>query len=231
MRRISLFCFVLCISFQSYSQIYFTYGYGGSFTNPKGLNQFVENYNATRSWLNKEMKSFSYLDGISVTLGAGFGGGSIDMEYALRAQKRFADGIDAAGDDVTRQVKHRQNAFAVSTGGMFVEGSGGVAFGLRTEFGNQKINTRLYETNGSKSDWEKYDMGLMVNTGPVLKIFFGEDGGLAALSLHYTFGLLNRNVSEIEDLINHSNPPDDAERFDNNTGGFGFGVSFGVFGS
>jgi cell division protein FtsW (lipid II flippase) len=138
MRRISLFCLLLCIAFQSYSQVYFTYGYGGSFTNAKGLNQFVENYNARRTWLNTEMKPFSYLDGISVSVGLGFGGGWVDMEYALRARKRFADGIDAAGDDVTRQVKLRQNVFAISTGGMFVEGSGGVAFGLRTEFGNQK---------------------------------------------------------------------------------------------
>ncbi len=43
------------------------------------------------------MKSFSYVDGLTVTFGVGLGGGWFQTEYGIRAQKRFANSIDAFG--------------------------------------------------------------------------------------------------------------------------------------
>ena len=231
MFRFIVFVSILFTSFYGYSQVYFTYGYGANFANVKGLNQFVDNYNTSRSWLNKEMKSFSYVDGFTVSLGLGAGGGWLETEYAFRGQKRFANGIDALGDDVTRQVKLKQGSVAISIGGMFLEENGGVAFGVRSDMGTQKLLTRLYETGMDKPDWEKYDLGFIINTGPTMKIFLGEDGALGTLSFYYTFGWFKTNVYELEADVNHSNPAEKDKRFDNKNNVFGINLAFGIYGA
>ncbi len=232
MRWLSVLIVVWFCSLQSFGQAYFTYGYGSNFANVKGLNQFVENYNTSRSWLRTEMKPFSYVDGLTITFGAGLGGAWIETEYGFREQKRFADGIDAMGDDVTRQVKLKQGGLAMSVGGIYVDEGGGVAFGLRTAFSHQKILTRLYETGMDKPDWEKYDLRFIANTGPALKVFLdGRGGALGTISLYYTFGLFKTNAYEIEADVNHSNPVEKDKRFQNKNNVFGFNIAIGVYGT
>lgn len=230
MKRLLLISLILFLSIKASSQVYFTYGYGSNFAKVDGLNQFVDNYNSYRSWLRTEMKPFSYVDGLTATLGVGAGVAWLETEYAFRSQKRFADGIDVFDDDVTREVKLKQGGLAISLGGLFVEDGGGSAFGLRTEFGRQKLLTRLYKTGTDKPDWEKYDLRMLVNTGPVMKIFLDAgEGVLGTITLYYTFGLFKTNVYEIEADVNHSNPPEKDARFQNKNNVFGFNIAFGLY--
>ena len=230
-KKLVILLFYTCSSLGSSAQVYFTYGYGSNFSNVHGLNQFVASYNDTRPWLDKELKSFAYVDGFVVNFGAGIGPGWVEFEYAFRAQKRSAEGI-GTGNAFIRDVKLKQPTFAISSGIIFVENEGGVSLGLRTEFGKMKVKTRVYENASDKPDWDTYDLGLKLNTGPVLKIFIAPEADiLGTLSIYYTFGLLKNNVYEIEEDINHTSPTYKDERFQNSNGLFGFSFAFGVFGS
>jgi len=60
------------------------------------------------------------------------------MEYNILSQKRITSDIGPLNGQAYRQVKLRNNNFAFPTGIMTAESEGGVAFGLRTEFGGQK---------------------------------------------------------------------------------------------
>jgi len=76
---------------------YFTFGYGGNATSLSGINVVVNNYNETRPWLDKQMHSFGYLDGITVAAGGGIDHFWGDFEYGARSQKRSASGTDLYG--------------------------------------------------------------------------------------------------------------------------------------
>lgn len=233
MYRYLLAVFICLASFKSYGQAaYFTWGYASNFASVKGINQVVNNYNTSRPWLDKEMKKFSYVDGIAVSFGAAAGNFWVDMEYGFRSQKRKASGLDLTGVDGTRELKLKQGAFAFSGGVIAVEDDGGVAFGIRGEFGTQKALTRIYESSSDKGDWDKINMGLMANVGPMIKIFIAPDeAALATISLYYTFGVVRTNAYELEESVNKSSPAYKDDRFKNGNGIFGFALAIGVFGS
>jgi hypothetical protein len=231
MRRFSILLFFAFITFHASGQAYFTYGYGSNFTSANGLNQFVKNYNDTRPWLDKDLKKFSYVDGFAVSFGAGLGTMWVDMQYGFRGQKRSANGTGTSGVHAIRDVKLKQAVFAFSSGVILVEDKGGVSFGVRGEFGKQKVLTRVYESSSEKPEWDKYDLGLIANLGPVMKIFIAPDAGaVGSLSIYYTFGIIKTNAYEVEEAINNSTPDYKDKKFQNDNGVFGFCLSFGVFG-
>jgi len=224
---------LLLFSLSSAGQVYFGYAYTGNTKSLKGLNQFVDNYNTSRTWLDKEMKDFGYLDGFTINFGAGIGAFWVDMEYNILAQKRIASGISPLNGQAYRQLKLRNNNFAFTTGVMAAESEGGVAFGLRTEFGGQKTLTRVFADKSDKGDWDKSDSELTLNAGPMMKIFIAPDAGAYfAISLYYTwgFGLFNTNHTYLDRQINNVNHIDDSPDFENKLHSFGFSISAGVFG-
>lgn len=232
MKRSILLFILLFILKTAHSQVYFGYGYGMNFTSVKGLNKVVSNYNSTRPWLDKEMKNFSYVDGLVINLGGGFAATMFDMEFGFRSQKRIAKGTGATGVAATREVKLRQNVFAFTFGGYLVETHGGFGFGLRTEFGEQKALTRVFETGGDKGDWNKIKFGGITNVGPAVKIFIAPgEGGVVTIAMYYTFGMVKANASDLERALNNKDLDDsENDAFKNRNGVFGITVVAGVFG-
>lgn len=226
--------FLLSISTSSFSQgFYFTVGYGGNNTSLEGVNAVVENYNTTRTWLDKKMKPFGYLDGMSVCLGTGFNHAWFDMEMAFRGQKRKASGTDLNGNYGTRHLRLRNNMFAMTIGGIGGENNTVIGGGFRMDLGQLKLKSKV-EYPTQKEDWSKVvDSHLILRIGPAVKLVIGDEGGAAiALTLNYGFDLLNPNVYRWDEAINHTDypwgPPD---TFKVRTNTFGFSVAFGIAGA
>ena len=90
--------FILFFSVTAKTQVgYFMLGYGGNVTNVDGINEVVNNFNETRPWLDKEMKPFSYLDGVVITFGGVIDHVWAETEYGFRSQKNSASGTDLYG--------------------------------------------------------------------------------------------------------------------------------------
>jgi hypothetical protein len=114
-----------------------------------------------------------------------------------------------------------------------VEQDGGVALGIRGEFGSQKLKTRVFKEGGDKGDWIKHDIGLIANMGPVMKIFLSPAPSVAlTMSVYYTFGLLKSNAGILEQSINNSSHVQERDdEFKNGNGLFGIGFTLSIFGS
>lgn len=212
------------------AQIYFGYGYGMAFTSVQGLNTITDEYNEIRPWLDSKMGNFSLVDGFIMNVGASYQGIWMDMEMSFRTKKKDAYGTPPGTDVLgTRQLKLQQNAFAWTMGGMAAENGGGVGIGLRTEFGGQKIKTRVYNEGQDKGEWDKAYDNLMINLGPSLKVLLISDGGASlAFTTYYTWGLFKNNMTKFASYLNsNADPYSEQDKYGNNNRVFGFNVTFG----
>jgi len=202
----------------------------GNFNNLSGINAVVDSYNTSRPWLDKEMKDFSYLDGMTVCLGTGLGHAWFDMEYGFRSQKRAASGTDLYGFFNTRELKMKNNNFALTIGGVGGNTTG-MGVGLRTEFGMLKLKTRVYGESSPKEKLEDLlDPRVSLKAGPMIKLF-GVVAGTSIItgSIYYTWSLLRYNVSDVDtDLNNNDYNYVEQPQFELRPSSFGFNISVGI---
>lgn len=211
--------------------IYMTHGYSGNFTSMKGLRLVTDNYNSTRSWLDKEMGNFGYLDGYSVNLGFLFGGALWnDFEYGFRGQRKTAFGTTPSGSFGTRELRLRNNTFAWTFGVGGASNDIAAMFGIRLEIGNHNLKSRVYYDGEEKGDFIQIDTKLLTSkVGPSLQLMFSLGGGaFLSFGTYYVFGIFKTNMTTSDEIINNSDwnfeTPD---IFDNSNHTFGFRIAFG----
>lgn len=232
MRSFLLSIVLVVVSLSAQSQILgFRHAYSFNFTSLKGLNQVVDNYNETRSWLDQEMKDFGLLDGYAVGFTAGGYSAWIDLEFSGRGQKRKAFGTDLFGNFGTRSLKLKNNTMALTIFGVATDETFAAGFGLRTEFGNNKLKTKI-EYEGNDPEWEVVQRDLTVKVGPSIRLINFVSSALdISLTGYFVFGLLKTNHTEADIKLNNTfYNYEKQDKFESNNNTFGIQISVGFLG-
>lgn len=228
------FIFSLLFSTTAVAQFgYFTLGYGGNFTNLEGINKIVTNFNETRPWLEKEMRSFGYLDGVTISLGAASNHSWTDMEYGFRSQKNSARGTDVSGDFNTQELKVRNGSFILNLGYITTECRFPFAAGLRMDLGGMVVKTRVYGESNPKEKMERIGFkDITLKIGPVVKIFavHTDQGTLISGSVFYARSLYPQQVTFMDVELNNSDFHTDDPQFRFQPHTFGFNINVGLSG-
>ena len=195
------------------------------------MNQVVDNYNISRSWLDQEMGTFGYLGGYSSEVGYM---NKIWLEggFNWRYRKRKAFGTDLFGDFGTRQLKFKSSCYGATIGWGVFESGFGFGIGARTELGNTKLLSRVYYPEDSgKGKFEKVnDHFFTLKSGPAIRIIIPITGGVyASLLLHYQYGIIGNNMTVSDQVINNTLYSGNQEIFDNSMHTFGFSISIGAY--
>jgi hypothetical protein len=200
--------------------VYGGWGYSANFTKLQGVNIVVNDYNELRDFLDDGMDEFRMLDGPTIQLGFAGNGVFTAFEMSWSNQKRRAEGVDITELLQRREIRVSHNHFSIFTGfGAFQE-EGGIGIGLKTSFGNLKIKTRVYPAAGDKADWETVSKELVMNSGPCLKIIFGDEAYFS-LDVYYTFGFFDPSANDLNLKLQGKNY-EDIEALNNSMNTFGF---------
>jgi len=193
------------------------------------MNTIVDEYNEIRPSLDKDMGQFGLVSGPVLNLGMGLDGFWIDMEMAFRSQVKRATGTPPDGMKGSREFKLMQNAFSWNMGFIGGNEDGGFGIGLRSEFGGQKVKTRVYNDGVKKGDWTEIFDDLMLNMGPMVKVvLMPSDGPSFTFASYYAFGLFKNNMTEGAAYINRNlDRYGDYPRYINSNGILGFNVTIG----
>jgi len=143
-KTILLFILFSFFTISIYAQAYIHVGYNAGF--PKkldSLNYIIDRYNATRSYLDKQMKHINYLDGINITFGGVFDGLFIGMGYTGGTQMRYAEGVDITGNLNRRDVKVSTHVYDMEFGFAFADTDEGAVFaGSSMSLGKYNVLSR-----------------------------------------------------------------------------------------
>lgn len=212
---------------------YFTLGYGGNVTNLEGINEVVKNFNETRPWLEKEMRSFGYLDGVTISLGLAHEQAWTDIEYGFRSQKNSAWGTDLSGDFNTQELKVRNGSFTLNLGYLATECRFPFAAGLRMDLGGMIVKTRVYGESNPKEKMEQIGFkDVTLKIGPVAKIFavLTDRGTIVSGSVFYVWSVYPQKVTYMDVELNNSNFFTDVLQFRFQPHTFGFNINVGLSG-
>jgi hypothetical protein len=209
-------------------------GYNANFFNPKGLNHVVNRYNELRDFLSKDMSQFKSMDGMTIQAAAGAAGFVMCIDYSWRGNVNEARGT-VQGIDFRRQIKYKENQFAVCLGGVAAEEGGAFSGGLRFEFFNPRVYTRLQEGENEMPEWTEIGSPtLNAKIGPFFKMYFGPKQMWPAtffVSGYYCFGLFNVKMYELDEYLNGSDYDVDFEypaEFLSKNSIFGLSVGYGL---
>lgn len=220
-----------------YSQLaYIGPGYRWNWSKLPGENAFIEDYNATRTWLDTEMEKIKSVNGFGFS--AGYGASNIWLGYDFygRKQETYAEGVAPISNTlVRRDLLIRNNVSNFNLGVAAGSQEAGICFGLQTSLVTQKVKTRVYESNDEPGEWEEpAGSFLNVSMGPALNFFItGSRESPVALQLHvaYTWGLLTTNWGELDETINGTfyNYEDYPEKYNTKPNYFSFGLGIAFF--
>lgn len=229
-------CCLLMMAFNPLKAQYWALdiGYTGSKVKLTGLNQVFDKYNSKRSYLENKLKDVNYLDGL--TLGFGFGGGHLLMEFRANFinANRYATGVDGnpaypPGAAFRRDIKVRQRnaVYTIGTGKVF-RGSDtdlGLVFGLRSELGSTKIFTRVYQDGTDVPEYEEPVVDeLLFRSGPTLiALISPREGLIIQMHTFYMYSLFGWDAYDLDRKL-HGGVPDETESPNH---ALGFALTFG----
>ena len=223
-----IFGILLLGIFQSNSQGYGFFGYGFGFTKLTDLNYIVGRYNNTRNFLDKEMKEFNNLDGLTFNFGYLFYGIDMGMGMTFRGKKHHSTGF-VNGQEFRRDLKVTNNSFYVNIGGGGNTGDYAIFGGLITEFGNFKVKTRSAEIDDvRKEDWIKPVEDIYCGAGLYLRFLFGNPG--IAIEPYIVWPLFSYDVGPVNKTINPNTYQNDQSDLSVYTRVIGLKISFGIVG-
>jgi len=201
---LSLFLLVNNVRAQDYNA-YFSGGYGFSFGSYKGFDEFVNNYNSTRTWLDKPMPKAWELDGFC--FGGGFNTDNllVDFQWTGRHHVFEASGTQLSGVYGYRQVKYRANTFNIGIGVGQGRPPAKVFFGASLDFGFNHMYTRTWLKGEDKPDFEStLDSKQSLATTIFLDMRFGRKLSFG-IKPYYQIHFFKHDFNNEEAMINESN--------------------------
>lgn len=239
MKKIFLITILNLISLQSiYSQyrddyFYLTAGYNFTFPSAGDLNYIIDRYNETRNYLTKDMGNVNSLSGPAFSAGYGMstGEGAWIFEGGITFNSSGEKSAEGVVQGVTAQRDLKVKTFLVNLGIGYLFNSGKLfeyGFGLFTDIGSLKIETRVYNQGDAIPDYtditpEGNTSLLAFTPTGFFNINFTKS---AALSVRpFYFGqIFKQDLTEVNKTLNPNTwIYDDSENFDSETlSSFGF---------
>lgn len=120
------------------------------------LDFVIDQYNDTRTYLDREMRDLANPSGVTIQYGVFTGRLLVEIGYTAQKRKTYAQGIDPSGQEVRRDLRLRQNAFEAGLGYRVFGGEwGGITPGVKASAGTFSVSTRVAPVDELKE--EKYE--------------------------------------------------------------------------
>jgi len=190
------------------AQFFMQFGYNAGIpTSLKNFNYVIDRYNETRTYLDKQMGHFNYLDGTSLSIGGILGPIFASCGYTGGGQKQHAQMTDNNGIIQRRDLWVKQRLFDMDFGVAFADVEKGSFFiGTSMSIGGFTVNTRSgAESELKDKNWEKINpWGDLNFTGGVfLRLQFTNPGLYIQPYFNFTPGkIFQSDVTEINEYLN-----------------------------
>ena len=204
-------------------------GYNMSFTGLKGMNYVVQRYNETRTYLDKTMDEFKFMDGFTIDFGAVMSKGAfIDLAFSKAVKNHNAEGFDASNTLQQRQLRVAMVDWIMGLGFAMPAGeTGSISFGGSLAFGRFKVKTRVGEKSSiNKVDWEDIMREPIIRPGIFLRIQTHSPGICIEPYINFNT-LLPVSVTPVNRHINPATAGADPAEIKEPLTGFGIRVKFG----
>lgn len=228
--------FLLSFSSVSAQLGYLGYGYRWNFSPLEGENAFIEDYNALRPWLDKEMEELKSVNGFGISGGLGANSVWLGFDWFGRKNMTYATGLEpSTSTNVERELLIRNNVTNINVGVATGDQAMGITFGLQSSIVTQKVKTRVYAVGDDKGEWEEpADNYLNVSLGPAMNllVMVSKEAPIA-INLHvaYTWGVFATNWGKLDEEINGTNYnyEDYPDKFNSIPNYFSFGLGIWLF--
>ncbi|MFN3940195.1 MAG: hypothetical protein ACK4IY_06385, partial [Chitinophagales bacterium] len=97
-------CFCLMLFLSGYSQLaYLSPGYRWNWSKLPGENAFIDDYNASRTWLDTEMEEIKSVNGFGFSAGLGASNIWLGYDFYGRKQETYAEGVAPVSNTLVRR--------------------------------------------------------------------------------------------------------------------------------
>lgn len=126
------------------TELYGGFGLALGFGPHTGTNHVIDRYNETRDYLDKPMGHMVAGTGFFIPVGIVLDRFQFDLTWLNQVHYAGAQGVDASGEEVRRQLRMGQNSLGIGLGYALVRGRGvqGI-FGASVDFGSLFYRTRV----------------------------------------------------------------------------------------
>lgn len=220
---------LLGITYSSAPAQIFGIGYNMSFARLNGMNYVVQRYNETRTYLDKTLDEFKFMDGFTINLGAVMSKGAfIDLAFSKAVKNHNAEGIDGTGILQQRQLRVAMVDWIMGLGFAMPAGeTGSISFGGSFAVGRFKVKTRVGEKSSIKKvDWKDIMRVPTIRPGIFLRIQTHSPG--ICIEPYINFNTwLPVDVAPVNRHINPATAGADPTEIKEPLSGFGIRVKFG----
>lgn len=216
-----------CVRLSAQGYDYFGIGYNMAFLQSEGLDFVTNRYNETRPYLYDQMDEPRYFDGLSIRGGLARNAFLVDFGYTQQSCVVSAEGIDATGVAIQRDLKNKWNTLDVAFGVNVGDGEKG-AFALGVNFGlnSEKSLTRSdTPDNIGKANFAQVQKQFKVGISPFVQLILAGEGGAGVLIRpYYAWSPVTTDYSELNAYINPYTAVGDPNPLDGDLKGLGVTV-------
>ncbi|MBN1338634.1 MAG: hypothetical protein JXA03_04885 [Bacteroidales bacterium] len=222
---------LILISGTSFSQtVYFGAGYNLATGGFDDLNDVIDRYNETRTWLGTPMENLNITKGTVFSFGMAPGGFIYEFGIQYNRAKTFAKGVDNTQTEQQRDLYLRLWGLYMDFGFPVVDEGVSVAPGFGWDLTTVKYLTRVAPPDQIKDvDKTKSDSELGMHVRFFVKIALGgfDDGGAGLMiEPYYSLGLMGADLTDLNKELNSNTWQNDPEDLKEKYSYFGVRLMF-----
>lgn len=211
---------------------YFGAGYNMAFLKSDQLDFVVDRYNETRTYLTEEMNYPRYFDGISLHGGIGRNAFLFNFGYTQQSSVVGAEGVDASGVLVRREVKDKWNTIDIGLG-VNLGSSDTKALSLGVNFGlnSEKSLTRADAPDAiGKANFEQVNKQFKIGISPFAQFIVATEDGVGILFRpYYAWSPVKTDYTNLNEYINPYTAIGDPYPLESTLKGFGISILIVAF--